>query len=375
MRIAVNTRFLLQDHLEGVGYYIHEIFSRIVKDHPEHEFIFIFDRPYDPKFIYGKNVIPVVAGPAARHPVLWKWWYDVKVPAIVKKYKADIFVSCDGYCSLTSTIKQSLVIHDLAFLHYPAFIPKTYAYYLKRYTPKFISKAAQLITVSEFSKKDIIEQYKTDPQKIAVIHNGAKPVFHPLTPDEKEAVKNRYTEGKEYFIYTGSVHPRKNLINLLKAFSVFKKKQKSSWKLVIAGRLAWKYKSFVDGLQSYKYRNDVIMTGYLPEEELMQLLGASYALVYPSLWEGFGVPVLEAMQSGVPVVTTINSAMQEITGGAALYTNPESFEDIADKMILLYKDERLRKELIEKGRKKSEEYSWDESAEKFWANIEHLNRE
>jgi glycosyltransferase involved in cell wall biosynthesis len=369
MRIAVNTRFLLNDHLEGYGYFLFETFKRITHSNPEHEFIFIFDRPFDKRFVFADNVTPVVAGPPARHPLLWKLWYDVKIPPVLKKYKADVFVSCDGFCSLTTSVPQCLLIHDLSFIHYPSFIPRTQHLYYKYYTPKFLKKAATVVTVSAFSKQDILSQYKIDAGKINIVPNAAKDIFHPLSAEMGEAIKEKYTAGKDYFIYTGAIHPRKNLTNLLKAFSIFKRKQKSNWKLVLAGRLAWKYKHFVESLKTYKYREDVVLTGYLPEEELTQVMGAAYALVYPSLHEGFGVPVLEAMKSNVAVITSENSAMQEIAKDAALYVNPSDHEDIADKMMMLYKDERLRGQLIQKGIKTGAQYSWDQSAELLWQCI------
>ena len=370
MKIAVNTRFLLKDYLEGYGYFIYETFKRITAEHPEHEFIFIFDRPYDQRFVFGSNVKAVVTGPPARHPLLWKLWYDIKVPALLRKYKADVFVSCDGFCSLGTKVPQCLMVHDLAFLHYPSLIPKSHLLYYKRYTPKMLAKAKAITTASAFSKNDIIDQYGVSADKINVVYNAAKEIFVPLTDEEKQATKAKYTGGKEYFIYAGAIHPRKNLVNLLKAFSLFKKRQQSSMKLVLTGRLAWKYDSFVKNLKTYKYRDDVLMTGYVGEEEIKKLIGSAYAMVYPSLFEGFGVPVLEAMQSDVPVITSLNSSMQEIANDAALYTDPESPADIAEKMMLLYKDEKLRSQLIEKGRLNSREYNWNQAAEHLWQSIE-----
>jgi glycosyltransferase involved in cell wall biosynthesis len=369
MIIAVNTRFLRSDYLEGYGYFLYESFSRITKTYPEHQFIFIFDRPYDKRFVFAENVKPVVAGPPARHPLLWKYWYDVKIPGLLKKHKADIFVSCDGFCSLITNVPQCLLVHDLSFLHYPSFIKNTHYLFYKHYTPKFLNKAKRVITVSEFSKKDILSQYKIEPGKIDVVPNAAKEIFHPLSDIEKDTIKNKFTNGKEYFVYAGAIHPRKNLINLLRAFSIFKKRQMSNLKLVLAGRLAWKYKEFLESLKTYKYREDVVLTGYLNEEELVNVIGAAYALVYPSLWEGFGVPVLEAMLSHVPVITSGNSAMQEIAKDAALYVNPVDHNDMAEKMMLLYKDENLRSQLIERGKKISEQYNWNRSAELFWECI------
>jgi glycosyltransferase involved in cell wall biosynthesis len=155
----------------------------------------------------------------------------------------------------------------------------------------------------------------------------------------------------------------------LKAFSIFKKRQKSNWKLVLAGRLAWKYNRFVEDLKSYKYRGDVVMTGYLPDDVLAQLTASAYAVVYPSFWEGFGVPVLEAMRCDVPVITSTDSAMQELGGSAALYADPSDFSDIAEKMMLLYKDEKLREDMIIAGRSIGNAYNWDRSAGLLWEAI------
>lgn len=370
MKIAVNTRFLLNDYLEGYGYFVQETFKRIIIDHPEHEFLFIFDRPYDQRFVFGPNVKAVVAGPPARHPLLWKWWYDVKLPALLRKYKADIFVSCDGFCSLRTRVPQCLVLHDLAFLHYPSFIRKSHLLYYKKYTPKMLARAKAVATVSAFSKNDIIQQYKTEENKIDVVYSASKDIFRPLTDSEKKATKTKYTEGKDYFIYTGAIHPRKNLVNLLKAFSLFKKRQQSSLKLVLAGRLAWKYDSFIKDLQTYKYRNDVVLPGYVAEEEIARLTGAAYAMVYPSYFEGFGVPVLEAMQCHVPVITSEKTSMQEIAGGAALLADPADPAAIAAQMMLLYKDEKLRKQLTEKGKETAAGFSWDRTARLLWQSIE-----
>jgi len=370
MTIAVNTRFLLTDYLEGYGYFIFETLQRIVNTHKEHQFIFIFDRPYDPRFIFSENITPVIAGPAARHPLLWKYWYDVKIPAILKKYEADVFVSADGYCSLKTKLPQCMVVHDLAFLHYPSYSKKSHLRYFKKQMPRFLEKAKAIATVSESSKKDIIEHYKISPEKIDVVYSAAKEIFKPVNEKIKQETKHKYSDDKEYFLYVGAIHPRKNLLNLLKAFSVFKKRLKSNMKLMFVGRLAWKYESFMDKLKTYKHREDIVIFGYTEEPELVNIVGSAYALVYPSLLEGFGVPVLEAMQCKVPVITSLNSSMQEITKDAALYADPDSHEDIAEKMMRIYKDESLQKELIEKGQMVSKEYSWDRTAKLLWKCIE-----
>jgi glycosyltransferase involved in cell wall biosynthesis len=302
--------------------------------------------------------------------LLWKFWYDVKIPSVLKKIKADVFISPDGFCSLTSKIPQCLVIHDLGFLHHPHAYKKSHELFYKRYTPLFIKKAKMIATVSHFSKKDIITQYKAADEKIKIVYSGVKESFHPLTTEQKTIIKDNYTEGKEFFIYTGALQPRKNLVNLLKAFSFFKKRQHSNWKLVLAGRLAWKNDDFLQLLKTYKYRNDIITTGYFSESKLAQLTASAYAMVYPSLFEGFGVPVLEAMKSEIPVLTSANSSMQEIGGEAALYFDPLSVKDMADQLMLIYKDEDLRNSLIQKGKQRAGEFNWQRTACLVWQCIE-----
>jgi glycosyltransferase involved in cell wall biosynthesis len=369
MKIAVNTRFLLPGQMEGYGYFFYETLRRITISHPEHDFIFIFDRPFDKKFIFSPNITSVVAGPPARHPLLWKFWYDVKLPAILKKYKADLFFSAEGFCSLRTNVPQSIVVHDLAFIHYPSHLKRSQLLFYKRYTPKFLAKARSIATVSEFSRKDIINQYHVPEKKISIVYSAAKDIFKPVSEEVKISTREKFTDNKEFFLYVGAIHPRKNLTNLLKAFSIFKKRQQTNIKLVLAGRLAWKYNSFMESLKSYKYRDDIVMPGYLNEEELVNLTGSAYALVYPSLFEGFGVPVLEAMQCQVPVITSSNSSMEEIAEDAALFADPKSIEDLAEKMMRIYKDEDLRARLVNRGKEIAVKYSWEKTAELLWQSM------
>ncbi|MDB5252754.1 MAG: glycosyltransferase family 4 protein [Flaviaesturariibacter sp.] len=369
MVVAVNTRLLLSSQLEGIGYFTREVFTRLASAHPEHSFHFLLDRPYEGTDPFPRNVHLEVLGPPARHPLLWKYWYDVKVTGALKRLKADVFISPDGFASLTTRVPQCLVVHDLGFLHQPDAYKKSHVQFLRFFTPRFARKAASIATVSEFSKNDLVAQYGIDPARIQVVYSAVKPVFQPLDGDEKAAVKEQYTGGREYFIYAGAIQPRKNLVNLLKAFSKFKKRQKNSWKLVLAGRLAWKNGDFLDLLKSYKFRDDVVLTGYVSENELARLVGASYALVYPSLFEGFGVPPLEAIQCAVPPLTSEASAMEEIAGEAALYFNPTDPHSIANALMRIYQDEDSRAALIAKGHAIAAQYSWDRTASLLWDSV------
>ncbi len=369
MRIAVNAIFLQDNKLEGYGHYVKEIFSRVTLKHPEHEFIFVFDRPYDAKFIFGPNITPIIVSPPARHALAFKYWYDVKAPLALRPFKPDIWVQPYGFCSLTSKIPQVLIIHDLAFRHYPKFIAWHHRWYYQHYTKKFLQKAKKVVTVSDYSKQDIIQQYKLADKKIDIVYGAAKKDFVPLSWHEKEQVKEGFADGREYFLFTGGIHPRKNLMNLLKAFSLFKKWQHSNMKLLVAGRLAWQYDEITEKLKTYKYRDDVVLLGYLPDEQLTRITAAAYALVYPSFFEGFGLPIIEAMQCEVPVITSNTGSMPETGGEAALYADPNDPEAIAKQMLRIYKDETLRERLITAGKIQAAKFSWDKAADQLWQII------
>lgn len=365
MNIAINARFLLTNYLEGYGNYIYEIFTRVATLQPNNQFYLLLDRSFDKEIVLPSNMNMLIVSPQARHPLLWHYWYNVKIPRILKKIKADLFISPDGFCSLTTKVPQITVIHDLAFLQHATAIHKSHLWYYKRYTPKFIAKSKQIVTVSNFSKNEIIHHYKTPPEKISIIYNAANALFQKIEWQKLSTIKTKYTDSKEYFICVTSIHPRKNIIQLLKAFSIFKKWQKSNMKLVLVGRLAWKNDKFSKLLQTYKYKDDVLMLGYLPTQEVAQLVGAAYCAIYPSLFEGFGVPIIEAMQSEVPVITSNTSGMLEAGGDAAFYANPLVIEDIAAQMQLVYKDETLRSKHIELGKQHVKQFDWDSSAQKM----------
>ncbi len=369
MRIAVNTRLFLKNKLEGIGWFAHETLSRIVRQHPEHEFIFFFDRPFDPSFVFEQNVTPVVLQPQARHPFLYVLWCEWRIPRALKKYKADIYFSPDGLGSLRTKVPTCLVIHDLAYLHFPQFMDKMHLWHYTKYLPKYAHKAKRLVAVSHFTKQDIVQAYGIPEEKIDVVYNSAHEAYRPMDYADKQEVKDKYTAGEEYFLFTGALHPRKNIIHLLKAFVLFKRRQKSKIKLVIVGRMAWQYKEIEEAQKKMPYKEDVVWTGYLNIEELARVTGAAYAMIFPSLFEGFGIPILEAMACGVPVLISDSSSMPEVGGTAALLFDPGQPEDIAAKMMQVYKDEHLRNKLIKVALERSREFSWDISARQLWDSL------
>ncbi len=369
MKIAVNTRFLLKDKLEGIGWFTHEIFKRMVKNHPEDEFIFLFDRPYDPRFIFADNVTPIVVSPPARHPILWKIWFDFTVPRLLKKLKPDIFISTDGFASLNTSVPQITTIHDLAFEHYPEHLPFKFRYYLRRFTPKFAQKVNHIITVSTFSKNDIVEQYHIDADKVSIVYNGAHKEYKPLADSEIMAVRKEFASGKPYFVFAGAFHPRKNIERLLQAFEKFKAETTSDMQLVLIGRFAWKSSGINDKLLRNKYRDEIHLYDYMNVDKLSKIIGSAYALTFVSLFEGFGIPILEAIRCNVPSITANKTSMPEVAGNTAILVNPASVEEIAVAMKKITFETGCREKLVANCAAQGKKFSWDESAEKFYQII------
>ena len=366
MRIAVNTRFLLPTKMEGFGWYSFEIVKRLVENNPKHEFIFFFDRAYDEKFIFGPNVTPVVLNPPARHPILFRIWFNYSVKRALKKYQADLFFSPDGFLSLTSDVPQVGVIHDINFEHHPEDIPSSARRYLKKYFPRFAKKASHILTVSDYSKQDICKTYGVEPSKVTVSWNGASSSFNPIPSDQKKLIREKYSKGKNYLLFVGALHPRKNLKRLIAAYENLRASDPVfDYELVIVGEALWK-RSGYDLKIDDQTKSHIHFTGHLSLEELAQVMASASVFTFVPYFEGFGIPLVEAMRCGTPILSGNLTSLPEVAGDAALYCDPLDVDDITDKLREICSNETLRNELSQKGLKRSKEFSWDQSAEKVW---------
>lgn len=368
MKIAVNTRLLIKNKLDGIGWFTFETLRRITVNHPAVEFYFLFDRPYDPSFIFGPNVTPVVLNPPARHPVLFVIWFEWSVKHALKKIQPDLFLSPDGYLSLSTKFKSLAVMHDLNFEHFPKDLPWLVRWYYRYFFPRFAKKATRIATVSEFSKSDIIKQYHVSPDKIDVIYNGVNDLFKSISITEIEMVRKKYTEGCPYFIFVGSLHPRKNLARLFGAFDQFKKTGTDT-KLLVVGEKKWWTKEIESKYNAMTFKEEVVFCGRLKADDLHLVTAAALATTYVSYFEGFGIPIIESFRCGVPVITSNITSMPEVAGDAALLVDPFDEGSISRAMSAIVSDERLRKELIQKGFERARLFNWDNTAKQLWNSI------
>ncbi len=373
MVVAVNTRLLLPGKLEGIGRYMHEVLQRITRQHPADRFVFFFDRPFDPAFVYADNVTPVVLHPPARHPLLFLWWFELALPNALARLRPDVFLSMDNFLSLRTSIPTLLVTHDLAPLHFPEQLTRWQRWYYLHFLERFNRRADAILAVSAFTRSDILERFRLPPEKVAVAGNACRADFRPLPDSDIRDIRRRHADGYPYFFYVGAIHPRKNVHRLIAAFDRFKTDTASPTRLLIAGRVAWRADAVRSAWESSPYRDHIRLLGYVPDHELPALTAAAFASVYVSVFEGFGVPIIEAMQAGVPVVTSDTTSMPEVAGDAAILVSPENVPDIAAAMTSLWKDESLRSSLVDKGFRQAASFRWETTAARVYASLQKLS--
>lgn len=369
MKIAVNARMLSQRKPGGITTYSLEILRRITAMHPEHSFLFIQDRPYSQKHLFPNNVSWVKLFPSI-HPLIIYPWFEWFVPLVLRRFDADVFLSTDGFTSLSTSVPSVIVIHDLGFHHHPLDLPVFHRYYYNTLFPRYAKKATVIATVSEFSKRDIVATYAQPPEKIWVTYNAVGEEFHPLSESEKTRAEQDFAGGHPYLLHVGLIHPRKNIVRIMEAYDQFRRQTSSDVKLVFAGPKLFKTGKIFQTWNRLLHKDDVIFTGTVSQEILVQLYGGARALIYASRFEGFGIPVLEAMACGTPVICSNKTSLPEICGEAAFMVDPLSVNDIVQAMHAVVFDDGLWQSLVTKGAKRKADFSWKKTARILWQAVE-----
>ena len=369
MRIGVNTRLFVKGKMDGIAWYAYEVLRRMVMSHPEHEFVFFFDRPYLEEFVFEKNVKPVVLHPQARHPLLWRYFFEVSLKRALVREKVDLFFSPEGFVCLSSKVPTVNIIHDINFEHFPEFLQKSHRRYYQKYFPLYAQRSDTLTTVSEFCKQDIAETYQLPADKIEVAGNAAAEDFFPLSEAERQAVRNEWTEGKPFFVFVGTINRRKNVIHQLMAYDDFREAGHEAKFVFVGSKKHWN-SEMGHCLQNMRHASDVVFTNYISTTDLNRILASACALMYVSSFEGFGVPILEAFAAETPVITASVTAMPEVAGDAALLVHPDDVPGISAAMQRVFTDMELRGRLVEKGRLRQRSFSWDSTADILWRIIE-----
>jgi glycosyltransferase involved in cell wall biosynthesis len=264
-----------------------------------------------------------------------------------------------------------LTVHDLIFRHLPEHHKPLNRWYLNWALPLYCRRATHVIAVSECTRRDLVAAYDVDPKKISVVHEAADPRFAPQAPDRVADVRRRYDLPERYLLFVGTIEPRKNVTRLLHAFERLHRDGLTD-ALVVVGKRGWLYEGFFAELEASPVREAVLLPGYVPDQDLPAVYAGAQVLAWPSLYEGFGLPVLEAMACGTPVVCSGTSSLPEVGGEAALYVDPKSTGDVIETLRRLLSGPDLRAEMVARGLEQAARFSWDRVAAETIAVYESI---
>jgi glycosyltransferase involved in cell wall biosynthesis len=307
--------------------------------------------------------------------LIFRFFFEqILLPRKCKKLKIDAIYSFHYTMPYLTHIKRLVTIPDMTFYLFPELHQKIKRIYFKTLIPLSLKKCSRAITISESTKTDLLKRFPyMDPDKVAVIHLGVN-ISSPPVQAKKHLEKFGLQE-KKYFLFVGTLEPRKNIPGIIEAFHHVIKtndNDKKDYKLVIVGKKGWFYREIFETVKKYYLEESVIFTGYLGGEAKQSLLAHAFLFVYPSFYEGFGLPVLEAMVYGVPVITGNVSSLPEVSGDAALLIDPHNWQEIAAAMLKLLSDRKLVEELAKQSLMQVQRFSWRHTAEKTLALFDSL---
>ena len=286
-----------------------------------------------------------------------KMWTQFALPfhLFFEKNKPNVFFSPSHYAPRYSLVPYAMSVMDLSYLYFPELFNKNDLYQLTNWTKYSVKNAKRVFTISNYSRDDIIKKYNIEPEKVIVTYPGIKPVEDIKSRDlnmDKFGIKG------DYILFVGTLQPRKNIVRLIEAVSKIK-----DINLVIVGKKGWQYEEILSAPKDFNIEDRVRFLDFIEDKDLPMLYKNAVCFVLPSLYEGFGLPVLEAMSYDCPVLTSNVSSLPEAGGDAAIYFNPEDAYDISEKIEKVVSSPKLREEMIEKGRKQIKKFSWKKSAE------------
>ncbi len=362
MRIGIDAR-RMQVKPTGVGRYLSNLLHEWSISEPHEDYSLFFS--------YQETAYPFLKQNCFTQCVLDErfvgsiktLWEQLYLPLYLKKIPLDVFFSPQYFLPFWLSSPTVVTIHDISYTALPPEYPLA-GHWKYHYFSRWAARhAAAVITPSEFSKQEILKHYGIPESKIVVIPLAPERIFRPLTDSHTlESIKSKYGLKGPFFFNIGTILPRRNIPNLLRSFKRLLEKHKDIYLLIVGENHLRPSSTFDQLISDLRLSDNVIWHSYIPEEDLVPLYCAAHALVYPSSYEGFGLPVLEAMACGTPVITTRQSSLPEVAGEAGLYVDPHSLNDLTDAMINILENNFLRAELRQKGLKQASRFSWSRTA-------------
>jgi glycosyltransferase involved in cell wall biosynthesis len=362
MRIGIDCRTILNPKIgerAGVGHYTYYLVKNLLKLDKRNEYVLYFDwRVQDTREFEQKNV-KIKHFPFSQYNKFLPFAYShMLITAYLMKEGLDIFHSPITSLPLTYPKKSIVTVHDLAIYKNPAWFPGQ-IFSTKLLVPQSLRKADRIIAVSQSTKKDLKEIFNVPDKKIKVVYEGAVVNRIPVKSKNLDSL-TKFKIGSKYVLFIGTLEPRKNLISLVRAFKIFldASPTHSAYQLILAGAKGYKSEDIFSAIKSERLSKQVKCIGYVTQNQKIDLLKKAFCFAFPSSYEGFGLPVLEAMALGTPVITSNISSLPEISGQAALLINPEKEQEIANAFKKLANNDKLREAMKKKGVRQAEQFSW-----------------
>jgi len=362
---------MLLGHLEGLGRFTHEVVQRLLPLMGETAVYMLFDRRPLSRYQYGANQKTLVTPPPARHWTLYEVWYRLALPLVLKRHHPKVFFGTYGIAPrpIPKLMPTVLYIHDIAFERHPEFLPRLWYRYYSRTVRESVRHAAHLFVNSESVAADLRDLYQVPATQMTLAYSGIDTAFFkPLSAFEQESIRQSLTGGFPYILYVGSIHPRKNFVRLLRAYERLRSLYREPLRLVVVGRFLFR-KGKGEVAQTYeamRHKSEVLWQGVISDDQLRQLYNGAQVVAYPSLYEGFGSPVGEALACGTVVVTSRSSSLPEVGGEAALYADPYDEEDLAHTLYqALMEPAAARAVRTQKGLSHVQQFRWETTAQKI----------
>jgi len=379
MKICLDLSPTVHRHA-GLGRYAYELLLALIGTDPDNDYLAFFNNPS------RAYIDPPLAGLShLTTPLSYKpWRLSVLLAHIVQITQdslfptVDIFHATDHLLPRFAQVKSVFTLHDLIFLFHPETHKPLNRWFLTLMMPRFLRVADAIIAVSECTKRDAVRCYGVPEEKITVIYEGVNPRFCPAGPEAVAAVRQKYGLPEHFILYVGTIEPRKNLSALLEAFVALQNRlatrDAAALRLVFVGKKGWLYEGFFRRLRELGLEDRAFFTGYVPDEDLPAIYSAADLFVFPSLYEGFGLPVLEAMACGTPVICSDTSSLPEVAGDAALMVPPTDVRALAEAMERMLCDAQMRTTLREKGLAWVRRFTWEKTAQQTVSVYKGLER-
>jgi len=361
----------------GISEYAYQLLLQFSNDHLARDkninfVIYLKDKPLDSLPRQNKHWHYRVLKPG-------KFWTQWRLPLdlFLHHPRPDVFFSMTHYAPRYSPIPTIVSVMDVSYLRFPEMFNKSDLYQLAHWTEYSVKKAKKVLTISDSSRDDIIKIYKKSKEDVVTIYPGIKHI-ESLEPRiyGMNQIQDKYQVSDKFILFVGTLQPRKNIVRLIEAFSKLKTEDEKLKKLelVIIGKRGWQYEEILEAPEKFGVSDKVKILENVPDTDLDVFYQNALCYVLPSLYEGFGLPVVEAMQRGCPVITSNISSLPEAGGDAAVYVDPEDVSDIAKKMEKVITDEKLRHELVAKGKKQITKFSWEKAARETLGILEDVAR-